>query len=119
MTDGDRSPGRQSLRTGSADFVRRAAAIAVGAVGVVLFVLGTRAFAHVVTGSFSSAGYAIVPLGMFIVTIGLLPLMSLVHRLWISGRPEIRAAEDKRNQRDEARVRLSQVERRRRTAEGD
>lgn len=119
MTDGNRSAGRQSVRTRPADVLRRAAAVACGAIGVVLFVLGTKAFAHLVTASFSSAGYAIVPLGMFIVTIGLLPLMSLVHRLWISGRPDIRAAEEQRNQRDEARVRLSQVERRRRLADDD
>jgi CHASE2 domain-containing sensor protein len=99
-----------------ADVARRVVACALGAVALVLFAAGTRAFATVVTTSFSSAGFAIVPLGMFIVGILLIPLMSAVHGFWIAGSPELRAAEAARDARDEAKVRLAAGEARRAAA---
>lgn len=93
--------------TAGSDAAKRLLAIALAIVGVVLLVLGTIAFAEIVTNSFSSAGYVIVPLGVFIVSIFLLPIASVVHRLWLASDPARRAADAERLQRDHAKARMA------------
>ncbi|WP_354700904.1 hypothetical protein DSM112329_01197 [Paraconexibacter sp. AEG42_29] len=103
------------------DYMRRVMSVLLAIVGVFLFAAGTKLFAGVVTKTFSSAGFAIVPLGMFITGIFLIPLMSAVHGFWTDADPAMRARTKARDDRDAAKVRLSAAEyktRAQREAEG-
>lgn len=91
----------------AADIAKRSAAVALAAVGVVIFVIGVKWFANLVTESFSSFGYAAVPLGAMMVGIFLIPLQARVHRLWMSGSPARRAADQQRLQKEESRFRVA------------
>lgn len=95
------------------DHARRGFALVLAAVGIVLFSFGTKLFSTMVTKTFSSAGYAVVPLGMFITAIFLIPLMSAVHGFWTSADPEDRVRIAERDARDEAKVRLAAAARER------
>lgn len=89
------------------DYARRIISVAVGIVTAILYYIGVKAFAHTMTFSFSSAGFAIVPLGMFIWGIILIPLMSQSHKFWVKGDPHKRAADRERDEKEEKRMRLS------------
>jgi hypothetical protein len=96
-----------NVRANPSDYARRVLSATLALITATLFFLGTRAFAHTVTFSVSKAGYVIVPLGMFIVGILLIPLMSQVHKQWVLADPHRRARERAHDEAEEKRMRLS------------
>lgn len=83
------------------DGIKKLVSIALGAATFVLFLLGANWFRELLTGEFNNAGYFALPFGAAFVVIGLLPMITLTHRVWISGSPAARA-EAARQRRAEA-----------------
>ncbi|MEV4418379.1 hypothetical protein AB0L40_00205 [Patulibacter sp. NPDC049589] len=81
-----------------------AVALAVGA--VVVFVVGTIFWTKLMTDTFSPLGYAMTPVGMYGIAIVLIPLMGVIHRLWMSGDVDRREGVAQAAERDRLRTSL-------------
>lgn len=95
----------RSMRT--IDLLRRVLSVILGTVVVTLFVIGVIAFSNLVTDSISWVAYAIVPIGAFGIIVALLPLITVVHNLWVAGSASGRAERDSRRDAESARAELS------------
>jgi hypothetical protein len=93
-------------RTGPAEVAARVAAVAIALVSAAVFVIGTYFWTRVMTDTFSPLGYAFTPVGMYGIAIVLIPVMGVVHRLWISGDLERKEGIAQQAERDRLRTSL-------------
>ncbi|WP_026912700.1 hypothetical protein [Patulibacter minatonensis] len=91
---------------GPAELAARAAAVALAVASLAVFVIGTYFWTKVMTETFSPLGYAFTPVGMYGIAIVLIPLMGVIHRLWISGDLERKEGIAQAAERDRLRTSL-------------
>lgn len=93
-------------QTGPAEVLARLIAVGLAVGAVFVFVVGTYFWTKVMTDTFSPLGYAMTPIGMYGIAIVLIPLMGIIHRLWVSGDLERKEGEAQAAERDRLRTSL-------------
>ena len=106
MSDHVQAPRPSSRGVGPTEILARLVAVGLAAGAAVVFVVGTIFWTKLMTDTFSPLGYAMTPVGMYGIAIVLIPLMGVIHRLWVSGDVERREGEAVAAERDRLRTSL-------------
>ncbi|MEV4420591.1 hypothetical protein AB0L40_11545 [Patulibacter sp. NPDC049589] len=93
-------------RVRTTDLASRALAVLLVAATVVVAIAATVGWTVWVTGFLPGLGYVTVPACLYVLSIALIPLLGIAHRLWVSGDVVARAETAKRHERDRLRTTL-------------
>ncbi|MEV4422387.1 hypothetical protein AB0L40_20785 [Patulibacter sp. NPDC049589] len=91
---------------GLSDLVGRCLAAVLAVAVVAIFVGATVLWTRWVTGFLPGLGYVTTPMCMYVLSIGLIPALGVIHRLWVSGDVAKREEDAKRADRDRLRTTL-------------
>lgn len=107
----------QAARTTSADIGRRGLAVGIAVVGVIAFAALAVAVYSVLSDKVGGAAPVIFVAALAAEVGVFMPVVSLVHRLWLAGDAGLRHSTEQRVQRERAALEVSrEYERRRREA---
>lgn len=100
------APRPSSRRAGPTELLVRLVAAGLAEGAAIVFVAGTIFWTKLMTDTFSPLGYAMTPVGMYGLAIVLIPLMGVIHRLWLSGDVARREGVEAAAERDRLRTSL-------------